>query len=264
MRETAVADYPRLVGKGLEKEISAHAVYVVDMDSAVPLYRRNERMIVYPASATKLVTALTAKRLYKSEKIFSVGNFEFYPAVMGLRPGDQVSLEVLLAGLLIPSGNDAAYTLAENAEGGYEGFVFEMNKTVRDLNLKDTHLTNPSGLPDDAHVSTARDLAHLLRAVLIDGDLIDLMRTKQKIVRGERGQKYLLKSTNSLLGELEGLLGGKTGYTLEAGEVLISAVKRNGKTVIIALLNSRDRAGETRILVDWVFENFVWEGVIPR
>jgi D-alanyl-D-alanine carboxypeptidase (penicillin-binding protein 5/6) len=107
-------------------------------------------------------------------------------------------------------------------------------------------------------------LAHLLRAVLIDGDLIDLMRTKQKIVRGERGQKYLLKSTNSLLGELEGLLGGKTGYTLEAGEVLISAVKRNGKTVIIALLNSGDRAGETRILVDWVFENFVWEEVIPR
>lgn len=260
--EIAVADYPRLVGEDLEKEISAQAMYIVDMDSAVPLYRRNERMIVYPASATKLVTALTAKRLYESEKIFTVGDLEFYPALMGLKPGDQVSREALLAGLLIPSGNDAAYTLAENAEGGYEGFVSEMNKTIQDLNLRDTHLTNPSGLPDDEHVSTARDLAHLLRAVVIDGDFIDLMRTKQKVVRGAQGQRYLLKSTNSLLGELEGLLGGKTGYTLEAGEVLISIVERNERTVIIALLNSKDRAGETRILADWVFENFVWEEVI--
>lgn len=262
LTEIAVADYPRLVGKDMEREISAQAIYVVDMDSAVPLYRRNERMIVFPASATKLVTALTAKRLYEREKIFTVGDLEFYPAIMGLKPGDQISRDALLAGLLIPSGNDAAYTLAVGADGGYKGFVSEMNQTVQNLNLKDTYLTNPSGLPDEAHVSTARDLAHILRAVYLDGEFVKYMRTKQSVVRGVQGQRYLLKSTNSLLGELEGLVGGKTGYTVEAGEVLISIVERNGRNVIIALLNSKDRATETRILADWVFENFVWEEVI--
>jgi D-alanyl-D-alanine carboxypeptidase (penicillin-binding protein 5/6) len=251
--------YPEFVGDQLTASISAEGVFVIDVDSAVPIYQKNANDQLYPASTTKMMTALVAVESYGLDEIVEVPEATYSGSMMKLFPGEKISVENLLNGLLINSGNDAAEVLAAYYPGGRDQFMLRMNERALELGLKSTNFVNPSGLPDPNHVSSAWDLGQLAAVVMRNEDLKSIVKVREKTVYGTKGEKHILRTTNQLLGTIPGLDGVKTGYTEEAGEVLVSSVTRKGHRVVIVLLKSNDRFGETKKIVDWVFGNHEWK-----
>ncbi len=258
-KDVPLAAYPQKYGSEDVPALSAEGVFVIDVDSAVPIYKKNADMELFPASTTKIMTATIALEEYQLDDILEVPQATFSGSVMKLQPGERISVRNLLNGLLINSGNDAADTLAVNYPGGYFSFVQRMNARAIELGLRNTRFKNPSGLPDPEHKMSALDLAQLTSYALHDSTFKSIVTTKEKVVYGVSGEKHILKSTNKLLGEVPGLDGVKTGYTEDAGEVLVSTVARDGHRIVAVLLKSNDRFGETRNIVEWVFRNYRWQ-----
>jgi len=243
--------------------IEADSFHVMDVHSASTLAEKNSNETLYPASTTKMMTALVARDLYKLDQIIEApaevleqGNG------MGLIANEKMTVRNLLFGLLIPSGNDAAYTLAQAHPEGLSRFVELMNIKAAELNLTQTHFENPAGFDHDTQVSTARDLALLARELMKDDFLSQVVGTKTMTVTDITGVfSHELVSTNHLLGVEPGMKGIKTGTTWLAGEVLISQTERDGNEIVIALLASEDRFAETKRLIDWVFNNYEWHTI---
>jgi serine-type D-Ala-D-Ala carboxypeptidase (penicillin-binding protein 5/6) len=252
-------DYPVNSTQVQAPLLSAGAVLVKDIPSGVILYAKNENMRFPPASTTKIMTALVALENYSLDDVFTVPDISLEPSIMKLVPGEKITVESLLYGALVHSANDAAYTLASNYPGGYDAFIQKMNQKAQMLNLADTHFTNSVGFDDDNHYSTASDLAKQALAGLSNKTFVKIVGTKN-ITVSDVTYTYFhdLKNVNELLGKIPGVMGVKTGFTQNAGEVLISEVKKNDHSILIVLLKSNDRFGETTKLIDWVFGNFNW------
>lgn len=249
--------------------LSAQSVYVMDVDSSTPLLVKNPTDRRYPASTTKLLTALVSIRHYDLDQEFQVKEEAFtLGTTMGLKLGERISVRNLLYGLLMNSGNDAAFVLANNYPGGYDRFVQAMNLLAIELHLSQTTFTNPSGLDEEGHQSSARDLALLAREVMKTPFLRHIVSTPTYVMQTASGEAVReLRSTNALLGSEPGVMGVKTGTTLLAGEVLITQVERNGRQLLIVLMGSQDRYGETRRIIQWILDQYQWlpaqsEGVI--
>ncbi len=239
--------------------ISAQAVYVADNESAAVLLQENSDQLRAPASTTKLMTALVARQLYNLDDEFVVKEEAFTQGnVMGLQIGERISVQDLLHGLLMNSGNDAAFVLANNSPLGYTGFIAQMNQKATELHLDSSTFENPSGLDQDQHQMTARDLAIISREVMKDDFLRSIVGTQSKVITTASGQKHNLQSTHHLLGEVEGVVGVKTGTTYMAGETLVTQVERDGHTVVIVVMGSQDRYGDTLKIIEWVFGNYEW------
>lgn len=240
--------------------IGARAFFVLDVDSGAILAAKNENQVFYPASTTKMMTALVAKETYSLEQTLTVpANIENEGNGMGLVSGEVIRVDNLLYGLLIPSGNDAARTLAYHYPGGVDAFVARMNLKAQQLHLEHTHFANPAGFDDNNQSSTAKDLSLLAQELLKDDLLRQIVSLSKKTVTDESGEiVHDLQTTNHLLGVVDGVTGVKTGTTQLAGEVLITAVEREGHTILIALLASKDRFSETTQIIDWVFKNYQW------
>ncbi len=254
--------YPQKVGQELPPYLSAQSVDAIDLASMVPLYQLNPNERLHPASITKLMTALVALDYYQLNQVLTVqrlGTPEVGESEMGLAIGDRISVEGLLYGLLVPSGNDAAYTLADNYPGGIENFIYSMNKKAENLHMDDTHFANPSGLDDPNHYTTAHDLA-LLTVQALKNPLINRIVDTAGITESDAtGQKkFELRNVNQFLGYLYGADGVKTGFTDQAGQCLVSSTTRNGHRVIVVLLDSQDRFGDSGRLIEWIFRNFQW------
>lgn len=173
--------------------------------------------------------------------------------------GEKLTVESLLYGALVHSANDAAYALAESYPSGVEKFVEVMNNKARELGLSDTHFTNPVGFDDVTHYTTAVDLAKQAQAALSNKTFAKIVGTKSITVSDVTFTYFHeLKNVNELLGKVAGVTGVKTGYTQNAGEVLVTEVKKNGQSVIFVVLKSADRFGDTTKLIDWVFNNYTW------
>ncbi|MBI2404797.1 serine hydrolase [Candidatus Gottesmanbacteria bacterium] len=241
-------------------EITAAGVVIIDVDSGVFLYTRNSDILLSPASTTKILTALVALDHYQLDDVVTVKTVVNDGQIMGLVPGERMTVENLLYGILIKSGNDAAYALADHFPGGVSKFVEAMNTKAKDLHLTKSTFTNPVGYDDPNHKMTPIDLARLAR-VALDNKTIAKMVAIPEITISDVTHTYFhpLKNINQLLGKIPGVGGIKTGWTEEAGENLVTLVERNGHRVIIVLLQSKDRFGETAKLIDWVFANYVWE-----
>lgn len=256
-----VSLYPKKIFSELPPYVTAESAVVVDLESGVPLYEINPNARLYPASITKLMTALVALDYYSSQQILAVKRLapEKDEADMGLAVGDQLSLHGLLYGLLVPSGNDAAYTIADNYPGGIENFIYSMNKKAEQLNMKDTHFENPSGFDNDNHYSTARDIT-ILASQALKNPLIDkIVATYGITLSDTTGKKtYYLKNVNQFLSYIYGADGVKTGLTDLAGQCLVSSVSRNGHRIVTTILKSQDRFGDSGKLVEWVFRNYQW------
>ena len=137
-----------------------------------------------------------------------------------------------------------------------------MNQKAKDLNLKNTHFVNPTGLDADNHYSTARDMTRLSEIAMQNEKFAQIVKTKEKIVRSVDGKfVHYLTNINKLLGSVDGVLGIKTGWTEEARENLVTYIQRGNKRIFIALLGSQDRFGETKELIDWVFANYEWKSL---
>lgn len=259
--EKIFADIPTLKEVAEVPILSAQAALAVDIVSGMTLFEKNADVKLLPASTTKIVTALVAMEYYPTEKILTVGNVSIEGQKMNLIYNEKISVNNLLYGLLVYSANDAAEVLAQNYLGGKRGFVFAMNKKAEELSLTNTYFSNPSGLDGNGHYSTARDLIRVSWVAMENPYFSKIVATKDMIVKSEDGKiAHKLKNINKLLNE-EGILGVKTGWTEEARENLVTYVERDGKKILIALLGSQDRFGETKEVINWIFENYEWKQV---
>jgi len=181
---------------------------------------------------------------------------------MGLYLGEQMTFENLLYGLLVYSANDAAETLAQNFPGGYDNFITAMNQKATDLSMTNSYFDNPVGLDTDGQHSTARDLIRASEVAMRNPEFAKVVGTKQITVTDITGKSiYSLKNINELLGVVPGVMGVKTGWTENARENLVTYMDRDGHKIMIALLGSQDRFGETKELIDWIFTNYEWQEV---
>ena len=243
-------------------DITATGLVVLDIDSGVLLYKRNEEELLAPASTTKILTALVALDAYNLDDVVTVKDVMSEGQVIGLVPGERITVENLLFGALIHSGNDAAYALAENYPGGVDKFVVAMNDKAKALQLTKSTFTNPVGFDNPNHKMSPMDLARLGR-VALENKVIAKMVAIPQITISDVTHTYFhsLKNVNELLGKIPGVGGIKTGWTEEAGENLITLVQRSDHRVIIVVLRSKDRFGETAKIIDWVFSNYQWESM---
>ena len=235
-------------------EVTAESIYLVDLPSFTPIFSRNENLKLFPASTTKILTALVAYDVYKPDQIITVKKIITDGQVMGLIIGEKITVENILYGTLVHSGNDAAFVLADNY--GYDKFVDLMNKKARDLGMKNSYFSNPNGLDSAPQHSTAFDLSLAARELLKNPYLSKIVSTKE-ISISDVDFKYFhqLTNVNKLLGEIQGLGGLKTGYTENAGENLVSFYKKNGHQFVIVILKSLDRFNDTKNIITWIEAN---------
>lgn len=259
------AAVPTYLGTSHDKRslatLSATALYVVDQETNVVLYQKAADESRYPASTTKLMTALVARDVYDLDTVLTVREEAFSEGtIVGFLLGEQLSVRDLLAGLLLQSGNDAAFVLANNAPGGYTAFVERMNRKAEVLGLQQTQFANPSGLDNPEQQTTAHDLALLTQAFLKDPILAELVATKELTIVDRSGLwKHPLLNRNLLLHTVPGVFGVKTGTTQGAGENLITGITQNGRKYLVIMLGSQARYIETQHLLQWLSEHYQWE-----
>jgi serine-type D-Ala-D-Ala carboxypeptidase (penicillin-binding protein 5/6) len=252
--------YPVKITETPAPYLSASSYIVVDVPSKAVIIMKNPDLKLRPASTTKMMTALVAADYYGMEDVIYIAEVEATGQVMGLYDEEQIMAKGLFYGALVYSGNDAAFALSDNYEGGREKFIEAMNQKVSDLKLEDTHFTNPAGLDLGQHYSTVHDLALIGTELIANPQLKEIVGTKEITVTDINGEIiHELQSTNQLLGVVPGVIGIKTGWTENAGECLVTYVEREGKQIILVLLGSYDRFGETSNLIDWVFDNHEWQ-----
>ncbi len=259
------APYPmNSTGNYPGSDISATGIVILDVHSGVVLYRRNDDILLSPASTTKIMTALVALDAYKLDDVITVKNLVNNGQSMKLVPGERITVENLLYGALIQSGNDAAYALAENYPGGLEKFIEAMNEKARNLNLEKTNFTNPVGYDDPNHKTSPMDLARLSQVALTNVVIAKMVAIPQITISDVTHTYFhVLTNVNQLLGKIPGVGGIKTGWTEEAGENLVTLIERNNHKVIVVVLHSKDRFGETSKLIDWVFSTITWQEIKP-
>jgi len=260
----AYSDLPVLIENAKYPIVSAQSVMAVDLTSGVTLYEKDPNKALLPASTTKILTALVALDAYDINAVLKVGKISVEGQKMGLVEGEEIRFIDLLNGLLIYSANDAAEVLAQNHTGGRQLFMGLMNKKVKDLGLTNSHFTNPVGLDDGAQYSTTRDLVIVSKYAMQNPVFAEIVGTKEKIVKSVDGRiVHRLTNINRLLGEVPGVMGVKTGWTEAARENLVTYVNRDDRKVMIVVLGSSDRFGETKELIEWIYSNYNWEKVKP-
>jgi len=252
--ETKISPIPYLKNPYYYPFVTAQGVYIVNLDSFTPLWEKNAKKKFIPASTTKIITALVTYDVYRPEKIITVKKIINEGQLMGLLVGEKITVENLLYGILVHSANDAAYALAYDY--GYDQFILLMNEKAKNLDMKDSHFIDPSGLREENQYTTPYDLSLAARELLKNNYLSKIVSTKEIII-SDTEFKYFhkLSNVNRLLGEIHGLGGLKTGYTENAGENLVSFYKNNSYRYIIVVLKSEDRFLDTKNIIDWLNEN---------
>ncbi len=243
--------------------LSAQGAIAIDIDSGVPLYEKNVDAQLLPASTTKIVTALVAFDTYQLDQILKVPKVASVEGQkMGLFVGEEMSVKDLLYGLLVYSANDAAMTLAANYPGGFDAFIAAMNNKAKDLSMVNSRFENPVGLDGVNQTTTAKDLLRASEVAMRNPEFAKMVGTKNILLTDSSGKvKYNLNNINELLGNVPGVMGVKTGWTEGARENLVTYIERDGHSVIIVVLGSQDRFGETKELIDWIFQNYQWNEV---
>lgn len=219
----------------------------IDYDSGNVLYSKSGDQRIYPASTTKILTAILAlENLSLNKKIIVSQNLlDMVPSessIMGVKANEVFSVKDLLYGLMLPSGNDAALVLAEAVSGNVDSFVNLMNEKLQELGCYNTHFTNPHGFHDDNHYSTAYDMAKIFRYCLKNDDFKTIIGTYEYEITSTNitDKPRKLINTNKFLNESNSktyydvCMGGKTGYTSEAKNTLISYAVKDNKTIIVA------------------------------
>ena len=214
--------------------VSARRAYVIDAVSGRVLFEKNADEQSLIASTTKIMTALIVceqcnvlDRMRIPKEAVGIEGSSMY-----LREGEVLTLQELLYGLMLSSGNDAAVALAIYCGGTVEGFAQLMNDKARILGMKNTHFENPNGLDSPGHYSTAKDLA-ILASYAMENAIFAKTVSAKSVKAGER----YLTNHNKLLWRVEGADGVKTGYTKAAGRILVSSASRNGRRIIAVTID---------------------------
>lgn len=231
--------------------ISAEGAIVIDDTSQVVLYKKNSTLRFAPASTTKIMTALLALNTYPLTKsLIFKHSINTQGSGLGLQPGDMLTSEQTLYSALLLSANDAAYMVAQNYPGGTESFMRYMNEEAHKLSLLNTHFADPAGLHDMEDYTTPADLIRLTAFAMKHPVFAQIVGTTHKTITSLDGNKiFQLRNRNILLGNM-GVVGVKTGYTEEAGEVLATAADIHGHRYYIVVMKSKDRFADTATLLN--------------
>lgn len=234
--------------------VSAASALLLDADSGRILYRKDENTPRPIASTTKLMTALVAAECLE-DLSQTVTIRREWTGIEGtslyLKPGEKLTAQTLLYGLLMHSGNDAAVALAGYCAGDVETFVGWMNQRARDLGMVNTHFSDPNGLGDENHYASALDMARLGAACLKNETVAEIIATKTVALEGRSFTNH-----NKLLWQYEGCTGMKTGYTRQAGRTLVSSAQRDGQNLVCVTLNDGEDWVDHKALLDYGFEMF--------
>ena len=224
--------------------VSAKSAILINADTGAVLYAKNEKERLPMASTTKIMTALIAlETAALDDRCVTITDemVRVEGSSMGLQAGDQLSLTSLAAGMLVVSGNDAANSVAIAISGSKEDFAEKMNRRAKDIGMNDTHFVTPSGLDDEAHYSTAYDMALLATIALANPDFAEIVKEKKytiPYISPEQSRRF--SNHNRLLSMYEGCIGVKTGFTKKSGRCLVSAAERDGIRLVAVTLNAPD------------------------
>ena len=244
--------------------VNSRAAISYDLTTDRLLFSENINTRLPIASLTKIMTAIIALENMKLDNKITISKeaSTIGEDSMGLSEGEILSVEELLYGLLLNSGNDAAEALAQGSGFSRDAFLHLMNKKAEDLGLFDTRFTNPSGLEGDGdQYSTVRDLLILTRYALQKKEFTRIVATYEYNIPQDSNHKaYTLYNEANLLTSYEGVKGVKTGYTDEAGMCLVTYLDYGGHEIIAVLLNSENRRSEMKVLLDYSLKSL---GVTP-
>lgn len=230
-------------------QLFAESALVIDNDSKIILFSKNKDTRFSMASTVKIMTALVALEHYTPDDILTVQSTVVPPAVVGYSFGEKVPFFDALYGMLLPSGNDAALAIAQNYPGGEKAFIARMNEKAKELHLEETHFSDSSGLDDFGDYTTVVDLAKLASIALQNPTFAQIVSTKNKTIVSTNNKKsYTLNNLNQLLGSY-GVNGVKTGFTPDAGGILVTSSKNGGHTLISVVMKSEDRFADTEKLL---------------
>lgn len=256
-------------------EVNGQAYCVMDADTGEVIISKNMDARMYPASITKIMTALIAFEQCKNlddEITFSETALDISSISSTLHPaakvGETMSFMDVMYGLMLSSGNECANALAEYTYGDVGTFVEKMNERAQQIGAVNTHFTNPHGLHDENHYTTAKDMDLIFREALKNKDFVKVASTPTYNIpeTNKEDSRYCEAGHRMVLGTIpcEGIIAGKSGRTREAGRTLMTAVERNGRTLVIALLKTNDNNlyGDTQVLIDYGFN--IAEGNYPK
>lgn len=262
-----VSRYP-ILKEQFSPQVSAKGAVIVDPETKVVLFAKNPNLRFSSASTTKIMTAITALQAFSLNQEMVVFEHINEGSVIGLKIGERMTFENLLYGMLLPSGNDAALTIAQNYPGGLKEFIKKMNQNAKDWYLYNTHFEDPTGL-DDGNFTTSVDLARLASVAKKNPAFSKVVSTKNKIITDVSGtEKYDLENLNKLLG-IDGIDGVKTGYTEEAGQVLVTSktyfdpLENKKRSIIVVVMGSLDRFSDTQNLLNLASGNITYLSIHP-
>lgn len=250
-------------------EIMSGSAVVIEAETGAVLYDKNMGQKAYPASITKILTAILAIENcavnemveFSDEAVFSVPRDSSHIAIT---PGEILSVENCLYGLMLASANEVANALAEHVSGSIDSFVALMNERAAQLGAVGTHFNNANGLPDDNHYTTCYDMAMISRAAVANETFVNIDSTTSYMIppTNLQPEPRPVNSLHPLLisgpRHYDGCFGGKTGYTSAAGNTLVTFAKRNGVTLICVVMQSDSEHiyEDSTALLNYGFENF--------
>jgi serine-type D-Ala-D-Ala carboxypeptidase (penicillin-binding protein 5/6) len=252
----------------------ATSAILMEADTGTVLFEKNAHEKLPPASITKVMTLLLimealdrgeiklTDKVRTSERAASMGGSQIF-----LQPGEEMTVDDMIKGIAIASGNDASVAMAEHLGGTEEAFVARMNERAKQLGMKNTHFVNSNGLPAPEHYSSAMDIAIMSRELLKHELITKYTGTYQDYLRKDSDNPFWLVNTNRLVRFYEGVDGLKTGYTSEAKYCLTATAKRNNMRVIAVVMGEPDtktRNAEVSTLFTYAFTHFKVQSVYKK
>lgn len=259
--EITQEDYVQVINQTKdEPTLNSRIAVAYDRKSGEVIWGKDENKRTAMASTTKIMTAIVTlencdltQTVTISKKSAGTGGSR-----LGLKVDDKITMNDLLYGLMLKSGNDAAVAIAETVGGSVEGFAELMNEKAKELKLENTHYVTPHGLDDPEHYTTAVELAKLADYALQNETFAKIVNTKNYTVT-INGYPKSISNTNELLGYLEGVNGVKTGFTNNAGRCLVTSVNRTGFEIITVILQAdtkKFRTADSIKLIEYIYKNY--------
>ncbi|WP_305852472.1 D-alanyl-D-alanine carboxypeptidase family protein [Gracilibacillus caseinilyticus] len=242
-------------------QVSAQSAILMDQETGRVLFEKNADVPSLIASITKIMTAIIAIESGKmDEKVNVTDNaIKTEGSSIYLKKEDEISLEDLVYGLMLRSGNDAAVAISEYVGGSEEGFAYLMNEKAKWIGMTNSHFDNPHGLDSDTHYSTAYDMALLTKYAMDNEEYQKISGTTSY---KSSSRDYPWKNKNKLLTQMyKYSSGGKTGYTKAAGRTLVSTAEKNGQTLIMVTLDAPNDWQDHMRLFEWGFETYPLQNI---
>lgn len=257
-------------------QASSPYVILLDLSTGNVLYSKNAKKKIYPASLTEIMTAVVVLENANLEKLFeadetALSNVRESDSKMGILKGERLSVRQLLYGMLLSSASDAANVLAQGVGGSIDKFVEKMNLKAKELGLKNTNFTNPTGFHDERHVSTAADMAKLTRYAMSIPEFCEIVKTSSYNIMAteqyENERKIINRNhfVSTLLRRdyyYKYSTGIKTGYTVEAKSCIAASVKKNNVELLCLIFGAKTQDNiamsfvDCKNLFDYIFENY--------